>query len=133
VVVGDGGHEDPMQARQAEEMLPCPGFALPAIGDNDGRPLLTTEKPRFFWRFGRSSPPPPINLRITLILFPQRNPGLLDRATRAIEDRAQIARSSHDLTPKCGGAPSVGITEEENAPNPESAKGADGVPAHPAS
>ena len=33
-----GGAEDPMQARRAEEMLPCPGFALPAIGDNDGRP-----------------------------------------------------------------------------------------------
>jgi hypothetical protein len=30
--------KDPMQARRAEEMLPCPGFALPAIGDNDGRP-----------------------------------------------------------------------------------------------
>jgi len=30
--------EDPMQARRAEEMLPCPGFALPSIGDNDGRP-----------------------------------------------------------------------------------------------
>jgi len=30
--------KDPMQARRAEEMLPCPGFALPSIGDNDGRP-----------------------------------------------------------------------------------------------
>src|SRR5215469_16047260 len=42
-----------MQARRAEEMLPCRGFALPAIGDNDGRPdreQLTARLVRFSCR-----------------------------------------------------------------------------------